>query len=97
MEKSTIENSEVVWVVSFGVTATGELHDYQIEEIDLIDKTDKIIKLLTDKLGDGVFTSHEAAEQWVAAKIASNTSCCQHEKTVGNSHGCCSQNEITRL
>ncbi len=90
MEAGSIEKSGVVWVASCGFTEAGEPQDYQIEEIDLLDKPAKTVKLLKEKLGDGVFGSYEAAEQWIAAKISRNRACCQAEKSEGNSC-CCSQ------
>ena len=89
MEAVSIENSAVLWVVSFGFTEAGVIQDYGIEEIDLTDKSAKTVQLLKEKLGDGVFVSYEAAEQWLAANISTNKGCCQSEKLAGSS--CCCQ------
>lgn len=89
MESVSIENSEIVWVVSSELTTVDESWDYQIEEIDLTDKSAKTVHLLQEKLGNGVFISYEAATQWIAVRIAKNTSCCQDQKKIGSC--CCRQ------
>ncbi len=89
MESVSIENSEVVWVISSGFTAEGEFQDYQIEEMDLTDKSAKTVQLLQQKLGDGVFISYEAAAQWIAVRMAKNNGCCQDKKQIGSC--CCRQ------
>ena len=94
MRSESFENSGVVWVVSFGFTEAGEPHDYQIKEIDLTDKPAKTVKLLKDKLGDGVFISHEAAEQWILAQTSKNKGCCQADKAADSNSCCCSQGEV---
>jgi hypothetical protein len=89
MESVSIEISEVVWAVSVGFTEAGEFQDYGIEEIDLTDKSDKIVNLLKEKLGNGVFISYEAAEQWIAAKMSQSKGCCQKGKLTDNSNCSC--------
>jgi hypothetical protein len=91
MESVNIENSEVVWVVSSGITGVGESQDYQIEELDLTDKSAKTVQLLQEKLGDGVFVSYEAAAQWIAVRLAKDTGYCQEQKKVGSGKCCCRQ------
>lgn len=75
MEAVDIGDSKVLWVITFGFTAAGESQDYQIEEIGLADKSAKTIRLLNEKIGEGVFTSYEAALQWLSVK-SKHRGCC---------------------
>ncbi len=92
---TSVENT-VVWVVSVPFSPTGEKLDYCIEEMDLTDKPAHVVELLRKKMGTGVFTSYEAAQQWVS-EAASCTGCCQGKKiSESTCRGCFAGNSCNK-